>query len=412
MKILQALRDMLGNRRFLAWGVSVFTLASFALPIPKMFYALAVLGLVLAWAISSRRSLEHNPSEERDSSLQERHREELHGLVDDVNATVRAGVKSLRQELSQLKDLVSDAVVNLSGSFSGLNAHSQAQQALVQHVIHSMDLEGGGSGKADSPSALNLREFVSETSVVMDRFVELITTSNKHSMDTVEKIDEMATHLESIFELLEGIKSIADQTNLLALNAAIEAARAGEAGRGFAVVADEVRNLSRNSNEFNEKIREMVEIAQKDITETRVIVGETTCKDMNFVITGKVRIDNMMRDLEASNNSVNGSLVELANITDRVAAEAGTAVRALQFEDIARQAIEHADKKISKLEEYVNHVTLGLERIDVREDDDDYARQLAQLRVETEEVSGLLTHAMSLKPATQESVREGEVELF
>ena len=348
--------------------------------------------------------------------LRQQHRDELHGLVDDVNAAFSEGVTSLRDELGQVRVLLADAVSNLNTSFNGLNDHSQTQAAVVHGAINSLNMDSGAMPGSDSEEGgadqINIREFVSETSDVLRHFVDIMTTSSKQNMDIVVRIDDMSNHMGQIFELLEGIKEIADQTNLLALNATIEAARAGEAGRGFAVVADEVRNLSHNSNTFNEKIRTMVEVAQRDIADTREIVGDSASKDMSFMITGKSRIDSMMNGLEAINDAIEESLAEASTITTSIADETAKAVRALQFEDIARQILEHADAKIERLNEYVSHVTSGLERLDVDCDDETYHRDLSTLRSETRELANVIAEAPPDKPAYQDSVAEGGVDLF
>ena len=91
------------------------------------------------------------------------------------------------------------------------------------------------------------------------------------ALDSVMSLSE---HSENINHLVESISGIAEQTNLLALNAAIEAARAGEQGRGFAVVADEVRQLATRTNETTEKIVVMVSENQKKTKDTEVLISE------------------------------------------------------------------------------------------------------------------------------------------
>ncbi|MEF0146127.1 methyl-accepting chemotaxis protein McpA, partial [Pseudomonas guariconensis] len=110
---------------------------------------------------------------------------------------------------------------------------------------------------------------------VVDDAINAMTALSQKISESCEQIETLNASTDEIGKILDVIKGISQQTNLLALNAAIEAARAGEAGRGFAVVADEVRNLAHRTQESAEEIHRMITSLQVGSREAVYTMNES-----------------------------------------------------------------------------------------------------------------------------------------
>lgn len=237
-------------------------------------------------------------------------------------------VRNRETSICRVKDTVNESVNTLSTAFMGISGKSDNQRALLVSIIERMHSSSG-----EDSTAINVKSFANELSNIIDSYVSLLVDVSEKSIGAVHQIEDMVAHFEKMFSLLGEIRGIADQTNLLALNAAIEAARAGEAGRGFAVVADEVRKLSQSSNLLNDQIRENAENAKNAIQNVSSTVGEIASLDMNMAISAKTHVDEMLFKLEAGSKETEDAMTQVSSISSSLEQDVAQAVQSLQFAD-------------------------------------------------------------------------------
>ncbi|WP_374107927.1 methyl-accepting chemotaxis protein [Pseudomonas cichorii] len=252
---------------------------------------------------------------------------DLRSMIEVVRSNAH-GVTGMSQQLSSGCHEVADSSQQQSSAASTMSAAASEMTASIEEITRHAERALDMANKAEA-LARNGGRVIHQ--VVSD--MEGIARSSQQSAQVIRNLDEES---EGIFNIIQVIKGIADQTNLLALNAAIEAARAGEQGRGFAVVADEVRSLAGRTSASTQEIASMVSRIQQNTREA-----------VTSMETGVAQVDKGM----AVTAEVETAIKEILEATLSTTQLVNDISRTISEQSLASNEIAHQVEMIANMSE-------------------------------------------------------------
>jgi len=301
-------------------------------------------------------------------------------------------LKESESNLLGIKSTQDDAVETLSESFGRLQELVNTQGNTIHSLIRDDTSE-------ETLYSERMRKFADSTSETLDKFIKSTVDMSASSMALLDQVTVIYESVPQVLKAVKDIDSIADQTNLLALNAAIEAARAGEHGRGFAVVADEVRSLSNRSSQFSDAIQAQLNAMSIQIEGLTGEVGRLASYDVSYVIDAKKEINdalNSIIDKAESDAQITIGLERMSQDLDQALSQA---IRGLQFGDINGQNLSFTLDTITTLRSHIEHLTP--ENIDqISEQMHDYLGKIQARKRDKR------------NPVSATSMNSGDIELF
>ncbi len=271
--------------------------------------------------------------------LDDRARDELGQLAGAFNTFVDK-LDSIMQEVGDSTNELTTASEELSAVTKDTRHNVEEQQEEIQQVATAIEQmtasvhEVAQNTQATADAANASEGQVEKGRNIVQKSVVAVQQLSERVRRSHEVIEALQHDSNSVGTVLDVIRGIAEQTNLLALNAAIEAARAGEHGRGFAVVADEVRNLAMKTQESTEEIRAIIESLQSRSNQTVQLLKENS-KDINTTV-------DLSDQTQAAFQEIEDAMLKLLDMSTQIAS--ASEEQAAVTEEIARNVdkISHA----------------------------------------------------------------------
>lgn len=303
---------------------------------------------------------------------------ELHLLRDNINLMAES-VSGLLLQISSSADISASAAAEISAIAETLAASAAENSAQVDEIASAIE-EMSRTISENAMGATNAAEVAERNKLIASEGGNAVSETVKKMMQianvvrtSAEKIEKLGESSKEIGEIISVIDEIADQTNLLALNAAIEAARAGEQGRGFAVVADEVRKLAERTTEATKQIAQMIKGIQKE-TDEAVRAMQTATEEVNKGIELADKAGSSLEQIVSSSQEVWDLINQIAAATEEQSATAEqiaknitsisqvTADTATRVQDVAKSS-EDLAKQMDMLRSMLEKFKLSTENV-------------------------------------------------
>jgi methyl-accepting chemotaxis protein len=267
------------------------------------------------------------------------HNTEIERHVDSLEAFGAELAPVWARQIESSRRQMEDAITALSMRFGEI--------AMRLDQTLSLSLNNGNAG-GDSAAAVSAR-----SQQQLDEVVQLLRASMQTKTEMMQKVQGLQHFVDELQEMVEAIGVITQQTNLLAINATIEAAHAGSLGRGFATVAQEVRALSKQSGETGARIAEKIRLIGDAIVSTCAASEESTRREQEAITVSETAIHQVLAGFRDFTDTLTHTTDLLREESQGIKGEVNEALVQMQFQDRVSQVMSHVCANIERLPEVI-----------------------------------------------------------
>jgi methyl-accepting chemotaxis protein len=248
----------------------------------------------------------------------------------------------LRQSASEVENSTSD----LSTNFQNLAQSTGRQSGVIDKLIHMVNHLEHNDG------AISLADFMSMMEHNISDTISKIVNISENAMTLAFAMEDVVEQLDGIEQFVQKVNKINKETRMLALNATIEAARAGDAGHGFAVVANEVKEVSMQVDSMANEMQTQITQISKTLRAGRETLGKVAGMDLSSNITARSKLDELMKAMLKQNEKITSTMQESSEVIKQISGQIAYMTVGIQFQDRNTQIIDNVINLLLSIREH------------------------------------------------------------